>query len=66
MKKATKSDIERTGCSHENDVPLTNSCMYFFQFLNLHSFLVSHEDVIILQQATKRAHPRKTLPVYLK
>ena len=30
------------------------------------SFLVSHEALIILQWARRRAHPRKTLPVYPK
>ena len=47
---------------------LCPSHKFFYIFslkLNL-SFLVSHEALIILQQATKTAHSRKNLPVYPK
>ena len=40
--------------------------MYIFLQLNLYSFLVPHEALIILQRAQKRAHPRKSLSVHLK
>ena len=63
--KATKSDIERRTFSQKSDVPDTNSSMYFFVLLKL-SLLVSHEALIILQRATKRTHPGKSLTVYLK
>ena len=57
--------LERRECSQKIYAP--HKFFYIFSLkLNL-SFLVSHEaDYITIQQATKRAHPRKSLPVYLK
>ena len=57
---------KRMVCSQKSDVPHTNFSIDFFLLLNLYSFLVSHKAPIILQRATKRAHLRKSLPVYLK
>ena len=51
-------------CIQKRDVPHTNSSLYFFLQLNLFSFLGSHKALIILQQATKTRHPRKSLPMY--
>ena len=39
---------------------------YIFSLKLSLSFLVSYETLVILQRATKRAHPRKSLPVHLK
>ena len=49
----------------KSDIPHSNSSIYFFLWLSL-SFWFSHEVLMVLQQATKRAHPKKSLPVYLK
>ena len=56
--------LERRECSQKIYAP--QKFFYIFSLkLNL-SFLVSHEaDNITIQRATKRAHPRKSLPVYL-
>ena len=62
MKKTTKSSIE----CQKSDVPQIDSSMQSFQYLNLYSYLVSHEALIILQRSTKWTYPRKSLPVYLK
>ena len=45
-----------------------NFSMIFFSLtqLNLYFCLASHQALIISQSATKRAHPRRSLPVYLK
>ena len=64
MKKATKK-LRKESVQSKSDILHTNSSMYYFLELNL-SFLVSQEAQIILQQATKKAHPRKNLPMYLK
>ena len=45
------------------------SCLVYTFLCNsifIQEVSVSHEVLIILQRATKRAHPRKILPVYLK
>ena len=61
-RKQQKNDIKRRTCGEKGGVPHTNYSIHFF----LYSFLVSRETLIISQRATKRAHPRKNLPVYPK
>ena len=59
-----QKDIERRACSQKSDIPHTNFSTFFCNS-NL-SFLVSQVALIVLQRAAKRAHLRKSTPVYLK
>ena len=56
-KESNKNYIEMRACIHKSGVPHTNASMYFLLQLNLYSLLASHEALIILKQAIKRAHP---------
>ena len=66
--EAAKNDTESKACSQKKDVSHVNFSMIFFSLtqLNLYFCLASHQALIISQSATKRAHPRRSLPVYLK
>ena len=57
--ESNRKPHKRRVCCQKSYVSHTNSSIYFFLYLNLYSFLVSHKAPIILQRATKRAHSRK-------
>ena len=55
------------GSAVKKFMSLTQIFLYIFsETLYFLSFIVSHECLILLQRATKRSHPKKSLPVYLK
>ena len=63
-KKATKNDIERRARSQKGNVPHKDSSMYFFsvtQSFRL-GFWWGFDNITVSKK--KRAHQRKSLPVY--
>ena len=64
--KESNKELHRKEWIQSKSLCPSHKRFYIFSLKLIPSFLVSHEALIILLRATKRAHSRKNRPVYLK